>query len=114
MKNSELRAKALLAALIAELKGLRKAFIHRYKQVQSYKVTQIVLDKKRGQRSPDTDELQNLLSEKESQIHHLNEKLLYQISSHYEYTWSDTLQQVTSGYAATKTDFYANMLIKLQ
>ena len=48
MKGSDLRAKALLSALLAELTGLKKAFANRHKLLQGYKATQIVIDIKRG------------------------------------------------------------------
>ena len=47
-KASELRAYALILALHAELRGLKIAFADRHRLIQSYKVTQIVIDLKRA------------------------------------------------------------------
>ena len=86
MKAGELRAKALLSALISELTGLRKAFTTRSKSVQSYKVTQMVIDIKRGKQmhadcqqaklEGEIEELQSLLAEKEQEIMRMNARLL--------------------------------------
>ena len=127
MKSSDLRAKALLSALLAELTGLKKAFVNRQKLLQGYKATQIVIDIKRrkqvmlpgdanqqAQIETEIAELQNSLNEKEQEIMKLNERLLHQISEYYESAWTDTMHQVASSYAATKAGFYSEMLTQFE
>ena len=55
-KGCELKAKALVLALHAELRGLQRAFTDRHKLIQSYKVTQIVIDLKRTKLMQHQDE----------------------------------------------------------
>ena len=85
MKRGDMYAKALLASLIAELTGLKKAFANRSRLIQGYEVTQIVIDIKRGKQmgavdankiADEIEELEGSLSEKEQEVFQLNERLL--------------------------------------
>ena len=118
MKQGELRAKGLLSAHLAELSGLSRAFKDRTRLLQSYKVTQIVIELKKGKMSQTNDpgaqatleadvtELSEQLLGKEREILQLNERILAEIADNYEVQWSETLNQVAIGFANNKIEYH--------
>ena len=68
MRECELQAKAQISALHAELKGLSRAFADRHRLIQSYKVTQIVIELK-------CNKVNQLGGENSVQIQQLNDDI---------------------------------------
>ena len=50
---------------------------------------------------------------KETEIMQLNQKILSEISQYYEKQWAETMLQVASSFAQTKTQYYRGALDKL-
>ena len=65
MKSCELRSKALLSALHAELTGLKKAFKERTSMIDKFKVIKITIDYKKDKFSKENNQAQKAALETE-------------------------------------------------